>query len=153
MHLCRLVAGVLFAATAAVAVLTAACEKTVSTLSPDNLGVEAKSDLPVYAPRDTFSGTLTFTNKTSQRIKAEFPTASLYHVDFYDVDGNLRRAYFPVRDSVVTYLEMGPLGARVEPLKFLLYSPPESILAGAYRVHAWVDGHPDIYSEIAIEVR
>ena len=152
-HVCRAVLGRLLQTTFTVAVLAVACESTIDTLSPDNLGVEIRSDQPVYAPRDDFSGTFTFVNKSGQRMKAEFPTTGLYHVELYDVDGNLRRSHFPGQDSAVTYLELEPFGTRTDTLKFPLYSPPESLLAGPFRVRAWVDGHEDIYSETAIEIR
>jgi hypothetical protein len=150
---CRPIFRRLLPAAAAAALLAAACNSTIATLSPDNLGVEITSDLPVYAPRGNFAGTFTFVSKSGQRMKVRFPTTGLYHVDFYDVDGNLRRSYFTGQDSVVTYLELAPFGTRTDSLKFPLYSPSESLLAGPVRVRAWVDGYEGIYSETAIEVR
>ncbi len=136
-----------------VALLTMACDRTITTLSPETLSVEVFADPSVYGPHDEFSGTFTFVNRSGERIRAAFPTTDLFHIQFFDGDGNLRRSYSPDRIPAVTYLDLAPFATLTDSVKFPLYSPPESLLPGPFLVRGWVDGHEDIHSETAITVR
>lgn len=137
----------------AVALFMPACDRTVTTLSPGTLSVEVRADPSIYGPRDEFSGTFTFINLTGERIRVAFPTTSLFHIEFFDGAGNLRRSYSPDRIPAVTYLDIAPLATLTDSLRFPLYSPPESLLAGPFLVRGWVDGHEDIHAETAIQIR
>ncbi len=120
-------------------------------LSPANLGLDIRADTTVYYPFDPFTGTLTFTNRSRRRIKGEFATMGQYHVDFFDEGGVRQRSYFP-NDVYqrVSYLELEPLAARTDTLLFTLSDTNDTLPPGAYRVLAWIEGHPDINSETSI---
>ncbi len=121
---------------------------TADTLTPANTRVDLASARSVYAQTDSFVGTFTFINKTLRSIRAEFASSQLFDLAFYDSLGvesfHLNMGAY----QRITYLELGPLGARTEPLAFPFYQLPR----GTYRVRAWVEGHEDIYSEKTIRI-
>jgi hypothetical protein len=128
------------------AMLSAGCDRGLSS----DLRIDIRSGKSVYAPDDDFSGTLTFTNKSLQRIRETFPTSCQYHIAFYDWLGIVRSYYPDVAFQAVTYLVLEPLGMRVDTLSFPISIYPDKIPAGIYRVRAWVEGHEEIYSEATI---
>jgi len=124
---------------------------TTDSLSTANLAIEIRADTTVYYPFDPFAGTLIFTNKSRRRIRGEFATMGQYHVDFYDGEGVLRRSYFPNAQYLrVSYLELEPLASRTDTLEFTLSDTTDTLPPGTYRVLAWIEGLPDINSEISI---
>jgi hypothetical protein len=143
--------GRLLQAAATAMVLTAAgCSTTIRILNPGNLRVEVRSFSTTYSQSDSFTGLFMFTNRSLlNSIHAEFGSSQLYDLVFYDSLGIEQFHYNQGAEQVITYLELAPMGTRTEQLRFRFYSLPP----GPYRVHAWVMGHEDIYSETTIEVR
>jgi len=146
--------GCLFPAALMAAVLAASsCDKTVPP-SPDNLKLEVKSDSATFLYDGNFSGTLTFVNRSWQKIRETFPSLGQYHVGLYDTSGRLRRDHFPnAQYPAVSCFELEPLATRTETLRFSLSVSPDTILYGWYTVRAWIEGHSDIYSETTIYIR
>ncbi len=123
----------------------------IDKLSPANLKIEIRADTTVYYPYDPFTGTLTFTNMSRRKIRGEFATMGQYHVDFYHEDSVLERGCFPGGQyQRVSYLELEPLASRTDTLACVLSDTTDTLPPGAYRVLAWIDGHPDINSETSI---
>ena len=74
-----------------------------------------------------------------------------YHVDFYNAESILERSYFPDGQyQNVSYLELEPLESRTDTLQFTLSDTTDTLPPGAYRVLAWIEGHPEINSETSI---
>ena len=130
------------------AMLSAGCDRGLSS----DLRIHIRSGKSVYAPNDDFSGTLTFTNKGLKGIHEMFPTSCQYHIAFYDWLGIVRSYYPDNAFQAVTYLDLEPLGTRVDTLSFPISHYPDTIPPGTYRVRAWVEGHEEIHSEMTIGV-
>ena len=129
-------------------VIVAGCG-TADSLSPSNLDVEVRSFTTTHAQTDSFIGTFRFCNKTPKSIRAEFGSSQWFDLVFYDSLGVERFHYNHIAYQILAYLELGPFGTHTDKLAFPFYALPP----GVYRVHAWVFGHEDIYSETSIEVR
>jgi hypothetical protein len=129
----------------------------ISHPSPTDLELTLNSDKPSYKSGESFTGTLTFVNKTRRPIDVQFATLGQYHVDVYDSEGVARIEGFPGAGApAVSHLTLDPLGMRVDTLKFLLVyyvdTIPHALPPGAYRLHAWIDRFEDIYSEENITI-
>ena len=124
---------------------------SIDTLSSANLKIKIQADTTVYYPFDPFTGTLTFTNMSRRRIRGEFSTTGQYHIDFYYAESVLERSCFPGGQyQRVSYLELEPLASRTDNLACGLSDTTDTLPPGAYRILAWVEGHPDINSETTI---
>jgi hypothetical protein len=132
----------------ATAVLSAGCDRALSS----SLALELRSNRVIYELDDDFSGTLTFTNRSAQRIRERFRTGRQYNIAFYDSLGIVRNLFPDIEIPAFTYLELEPFATRVDTLDFPLSDYPDTIPLGIYRVRAWVEGHEEIYSEITIGV-
>jgi len=122
---------------------------TIDTLSPYNLRVEIRPSRVEYAQTDSFTGSFRFANRTARNIRAEFGSSQLFDLAFYDSLGAESFHYNMGAYQRVTYLDLGPLGTHTVNLAFPFYGLPR----GTYRVHAWVERHEDIYSDVSIQVR
>jgi len=130
------------------ATLSAGCSRRLSS----SLALELRSNQVMYELDDDFSGTLTFTNRSAQRIRESFPTGRQYNIAFYDSLGIVRNTFPDIEIPAFTYLELEPFATRVDTLDFPLSDYPDTIPLGIYRVRTWVEGHEEIYSEITIGV-
>ncbi len=137
--------GVVFVAWAT---LSAGCSRGLSS----SLALKLYSNRVIYDLDDYFSGTLTFTNTSAQRIRERFPTGRQYNIAFYDSLGIVRKLFPDIEFPAITYLDLEPFATRVDTLDFPLTDYPDTIPLGIYRVRAWVEGHEEIYSEITIGV-
>jgi hypothetical protein len=129
----------------------------ISHPSPTDLELILSSDKPYYKSGESFTGTLTFVNKTRRVIDVEFRSLGQYHVDVYDSEGVVRIEGFPGAGApAVSHLTLDPLGMRIDTLEFLLVyyvdTIPHALPPGAYRLRAWIDRFEDIYSEENITI-
>jgi hypothetical protein len=129
----------------------------ISHPSPTDLELTLNSDKPSYKSGESFTGTLTFANKTRRPIDVQFATLGQYHIVVYDSEEVARIEMFPgAAAPAVSYLTLDPLGMRIDTLEFLLVyyvdTIPHALPPGAYRLRAWIDRFEDIYSEESITI-
>gem|GEM_PF-2658214 len=141
---------------AAVLLIMAGCGP-ISHPSPSDLEMILHSDKPSYESGESFTGTLTFVNKTQRSIDVQFATLGQYHVDVYDSEGVARiRKFDGGTYLAISHLTLDPLASRVDTLDFpLVYyvdTIPYPLPLGTYRIRAWIERFEDIYSEQNITI-